>query len=51
MKASAKFLLLHLACAIRRPKNWRFHAAGALREIDRMEPRLRSILFSFLPLL
>jgi hypothetical protein len=46
MKSSAKFFLLHIACAFRRPKNWRFHAAGALREIGRLQPALRAVIFS-----
>jgi hypothetical protein len=48
MKRSAQFVLLHLACTLRRPKNWRFHTAGIVREIARLEPRVVSLLSLFL---
>jgi hypothetical protein len=51
MSRSAKFVFLHLACAIRRPKNWRFHTAGALREVNRLRPALRSAIASMFALL
>jgi hypothetical protein len=36
MKTSAKFILLHLICGIRRPRNWRFNLGGIGRELGRM---------------
>lgn len=28
-----KYIILHLACLLQRPKHWRFHLAGMLREL------------------
>jgi hypothetical protein len=43
MSTPSKFIILHLACAARRPGTWRFHAAGIVREFRRLEPRARSL--------
>jgi len=48
MKGSAKFILLHLACVVHRPRNWRFHAAGIFREIGNIQPRLASVISSIM---
>lgn len=48
MNSSAKFILLHLACTVRRPNHWRFHTAGILREIARIEPHLGGMLSVFI---
>ena len=37
MSTPAKFIILHLACTARRPRTWRFHAVGVLREFKRLE--------------
>jgi hypothetical protein len=43
MSTAAKYVILHLACTARRPGTWRFHAAGILREIKKVEPRVRGL--------
>jgi hypothetical protein len=47
MNKSARFVFLHLGCALRRPQNWRFHSAGIAREFSRMEKRLHGVLTAF----
>jgi hypothetical protein len=51
MKDAAKFIALHVACTVRRPETWRFHTAGILREIARMEPRVGRVITSIAALL
>jgi hypothetical protein len=43
MSTPTKFIMLHLACTARKPRTWRFHAAGIVREFQRLEPGARSL--------
>jgi hypothetical protein len=47
MNGSTIYILRHLACSLRRPGHWRFHAAGIAREIFRLRPQFRALLSSF----
>ena len=46
MTGSTKYIFLHVACTVRRPATWRFHAKGVWREIERFKPHVRDTLMA-----